>query len=353
MKILTHIGLVASAVGLTVAQAAAGTAYVPLGTAGEILVIDTASDTVIGTIPGLEQAHGLGGTPASPYLVAGSFAEVAPGEAAAGPAPEGMTEDEHAAHHAPPADDPPAVAHGPISILTVLRAEDGAVVRRLEVPGAVHHVAVTPDGRHAVAVHTHAGGISVTDLEAFTVSEPIPTGAAPNYVVFSTDGALAYVSNAGDGTISELETEGWQVRRTLPAGESPEHMVLSPDDRMLYVANVHAGTVSIVCLVRGKVVRTLAIGGVLHGLDLSEDGGTLFVSDLGEDRLVAIDLASGRTRSQALSPAPYHLAVVPGTGKLYVSSRAEPKIWVVDQVSLEPIAIIPIRGEGHQMVIFE
>jgi hypothetical protein len=103
MNIWTHIGLVASALGLTIAQAEAGTAYVPLGSAGEVLVIDTASDTVIGTIPGLEQAHGLGGTPASPYLVAGSFTEAAPGEVAAQPAPEGMTEDEHAAHHAPPA----------------------------------------------------------------------------------------------------------------------------------------------------------------------------------------------------------------------------------------------------------
>jgi DNA-binding beta-propeller fold protein YncE len=353
MNIWTHIGLVASALGLTIAQAEAGTAYVPLGTAGEVIVIDTSTDTVIGTIPGLEQAHGLGGTPASPYLAAGSFAEVAPGAVTLGPAPEGMTEDEHAAHHTPPVDRPAAEAHAPISILTVLRAEDRAVVRRLEVPGAVHHVAVAPDGRHAVAVHTHAGGISVTDLETFTVSEPIPTGAMPNYVVFTADGALAYVSNAGDGTVSEIETEGWQVRRELPADESPEHMVLSPDDDMLYVANVHAGTVSIVCLVRGEVVRTLTIGGVLHGLDLSEDGGTLFVSDLGADRLVAIELASGRQRSQALSPAPYHVAVVPGTSKLYVSSRAEPKIWVVDQASLAPITTIPIRGEGHQMVVFE
>jgi DNA-binding beta-propeller fold protein YncE len=353
MKIRTRIGLVASAFGLTVAHAAAGTVYVPLGSAGEVLVIDSSTNAVVATFGGVEHVHGLGGSPGSPYLVAGSFTETAPGAATLGPAPEGMTEDEHAAHHAPAADRPATGAGEPISILSVLRADDGALVRRIEVPGAVHHVAVSPDGRHAVAVHTYAGGISVTDLETFAVSELIPTGAAPNYVVFSTDGALAYVSNAGDGTISEIATEGWRMRRTLPGGDSPEHIVLSPDDRMLYVANVHVGTVSVLAVDRGDIVDTLAIGGVLHGLDLSEDGGTLFASDLGEDRLVAVDLTSGRMRSQALSPAPYHLAVVPGAGRLYVSSRAEPKIWVVDQESLEPIKILPIRGEGHQMVILD
>ena len=139
----------------------------------------------------------------------------------------------------------------------------------------------------------------------------------------------------------------------MTAGEAPEHMVLAPDGRMLYVANIETGTVSVVSLAQGGVVDTLEIGGELHGLDVSDDGKTLFASGKGEDKVVAVDLATGQMRSAPLSPAPYHLAVVPGTDKLYVSSRAEPKIWVVDQQSLEPISIIPIRGEGHQMVFVD
>lgn len=345
----------AAAFGVTLSGAAlAGTAYVPLGSANAIAVIDTATDRVIRTISGVDHVHGLGGAPDWGFLIAGSFSKTFPGEAQIGPAPEGMSEEEHAAHHAPPADGAPGNEQQmPISILTVLKADDGAVVRRLEVPGAVHHVAVSPDGRHAVVTHTLAGGISVIDLETFAVSELIETGTTPNYAVFSSDGVLAYVSNAGDGTVSEIDTADWRVARTMAAGEAPEHMVLGPDGRMLYVANIEAGTVSVVSLAQGEVVETLAIGGELHGLDVSDDGKTLFVSGKGEDKLVAVDFATGQMRSAPLSPAPYHLAVVPGTGKLYVSSRAEPKIWVVDQQSLEPISVIPIRGEGHQMVFVD
>jgi YVTN family beta-propeller protein len=355
MKIRLAIIASAAAFGLTLSGAAlAGTAYVPLGSANEIVVIDTATDRVIRTISGVDHVHGLGGAPGRGFLIAGSFSETLPGEAQIGPAPEGMSEEDHAAHHAPPADG----ASGndqqtPISILTVLNADDGTVVRSLEVPGAVHHVAVSPDGRNAVVTHTLAGGISVTDLGTFAVSQLIETGTTPNYAVFTSDGARAYVSNAGDGTVSEIDTHGWHVTRTMAADEAPEHMVLAPDDRTLYVANIGAGTVSVVSLTHGEVVETLVIGGELHGLDLSDDGKTLFVTGKGEDKLVAVDLASGQMRSAPLSPAPYHLAVVPGTGKLYVSSRAEPKIWVVDQQSLKPISVIPIRGEGHQMVFVE
>ena len=173
----------------------------------------------------------------------------------------------------------------------------------------------------------------------------------PNYAAFSRDGTRLYVSNAGNGTVSEIDTERWIVTRNMLAGETPEHLVLSPDGRALFVANVEAGTVSELAIETGAISRSFEIGGELHGLDIAEDAATLFVSGKGEDKLVAIDLKSGAMRSAPLAPAPYHLAVVPGTGKLYVSSRDEPKVWVVDQASLAPQGTIALRGEGHQMVV--
>lgn len=324
--------------------------YVPLGGAGEVLVIDGASDRIIGKIPGLEEVHGLASAASGDYLVAGSYAETAPGEPAIPSRPKAISEEEHRAHHAAPAERA-AVKPEAVSFVSVIRAEDRAVVRRIAVPGAVHHTAVTPDGRHAVATHPNGGGVSVIDLPAFTVSKMVHTGPLPNYAVVSRDGKRLFVSNAGNDTISEIDTEHWIVRRNILAGGSPEHLVLSPDDGTLYVNNVDAGTVSAISLERGAVVRTYAVGGLLHGIDLSDDGQTLFVSAMEKNKLVAIDLGQGRVRSRPLAPSPYHLAAVRGTGKLYVSSAEEPKIWVVDQESLATLGEIPIRGKGHQMTV--
>lgn len=345
-----NIRTLVSALVLAVASgssAQAASVYLPAGSAGEVLIVDTIKDAIVGRIVDVPHVHGLGGAAGAGFLVAGSYDETSPGESPKVAKPSGVSEEEHAAHHGGGI----RPAAGAVSILTVLDVADGSPVRRLEVPGAVHHVAVSPDGRFAVATHPNADAISIIDLAALAVRDLIPTGPGANYAVFSSDGRKVYVSNGGNGTVSEIDVGRWIVQRNLLAGDKPEHIVLSPDNAMLYVANVEAGTVSALALSGGKIVRSFAIGGELHGLDISEDGGTLFVSGKGENKIVAIDLRSGNMRSAPLGPAPYHLAIIPGAGKLYVSSRAEPKIWVIDRQSLTPRGTIAIRGEGHQMVV--
>jgi YVTN family beta-propeller protein len=334
-------------------QAAAGsTVYVPLGNAGEALVIDATRDEVVDRIPGLSNVHGLSSDAAGKYLVTGSLSASAPGAMPLPPKPEGMSQSEHESHHAKPAADahnePPAV-----SLVSIVRAEDGTILRRLEVPGAVHHTAVAPDGAYAVATHHKTGAVSVIDLKNLKVETTIRTGPVPNYAVVSPDGGRVYVSNAGNDTVSEIDTDHWIVRRNFVTGASPEHMVLSHDGRWLYVNNVDDGTVSEISLEQGQVARTFEIGGKLHGLDLSAEGGTLFVSARERNRLAAVDLRTGKMRSVPLGLEPYHVTVIAGSGKLYVSSAAEPKIRVVAQQSLLVLREIPIRGVGHQMAMVQ
>lgn len=336
------------------AQAQAGTkVYVPLGSAGEVIVIDAARDEIVATISDLPDVHGLAGAAGAEYLVAGRYVESSTeGEEALPPKPAGMSEETHRAHH--PKKAGPAPAKGAaVSFVSVIRIADGSIVRRIEVPGAVHHTAVTPDGRYAVATHPGGGGVSVIDLSTFQVTNTVPTGPSPNYAVASADSKRIYVDNQGNDTVSEIDVERWIVRRNLVTGSSPGHMALSPDGEILYVGNDGDGTVSAISLRQGEAVRTFEIGGALHGVDLSDDGRTLFVSGREQNKVVAVDLESGTIRSAPLGPSPYHLAVIRGTGKLYVSSAEEPTIWVVDQRSLQVLSTIPIRGEGHQMVVVQ
>lgn len=326
--------------------------YVPLGGAGEVLVIDAADDSIRGRIAGVPESHGLAATPDGRLLIVGSLAEMTPEQAKLLPKPAGMSEDGHQAHHQM-SDAAAPTGNAGVSLLTVLQAEDGKILRRIEVPGAVHHTAVTPDGRYALATHPNGGTLSVVDLATFEIAATVRTGPLPNYAVASPDGARIYVSNAGNNTVSEVDSERWIVRRNFVTGESPEHMVLSRDGARLYVANVDAGTVSEIAVEAGTVTRTFEIGGLLHGLDLSEDGGTLFIAAREQNKLVAIDLDSGDLRAAPLSPEPYHLTTVGGTGKIYVSSAEEPKIWVVDQDSLNVLNAVPVQGKAHQMAVVQ
>jgi hypothetical protein len=42
---------------------------------------------------------------------------------------------------------------------------------------------------------------------------------------------------------------------------------------------------------------------------------------------------------------------VGNTGKIYVSSAEEPKIWVVDQDSLSVLNAVPVPSKAHQMAV--
>lgn len=324
--------------------------YVPLGGENRIVVVDAAKDEAVATIGGVTAVHGLAGTPDGQFLIAGSFEERAVGGEAVA-TPEGISEDEHAAHHgAAPAGSGQEADAAVVSTVSVIRTADGSAVRRIDVSGVVHHVAVSPDGRLAVVTLPNEGVISAIDLESYQVIATIATGPLPNYAAFAPAGDRVYVSNAGNDTVSEIDTARWIVRSNVVVGSSPEHVVLSHDGATLYVNNVADGTVSVLDTDDRMVVKTIPVGTTLHGIDLSDDGGTLFVAALGDDVVVALDLATGTELRASLAPAPYHLAVVRGTGKLYVSSADEPQIWAIDQQTLEVLGEILIGGKGHQMV---
>lgn len=305
---------------------ASPTVYIPLGSGNRVIAVDAASDKITGSYPDVINAHGLVATPNGEYLVAGSLSERQP--------------------------KPDEAPNTPNSQLFLIHPVHGHVMATIPVVGWTHHLAITPDGRYVVSTHPLRGDISVVDLLSNKVEHTIKTGNVPNYTVITRDGKTAYVSNTGSNNLVQVDLTNWKVTRTLESGPTPEHLVFSPDEKTIFVANTVAGTVSAVSVKSGKVSKTYKIGAGVHGLDISDDGNTLFVTSKKDEKFVALDIKTGKERVLALSPAPYHLNTITGTGKVYVSSSSKPVLWVVDQKSIKVIDTIQLpAGEGHQMAI--
>lgn len=355
MNTIRHFARAAAPAAFATARVAFGPAraeplvYVPLGEENVILVLDASTDRVVDRIEGTAAVHGLAGTPDGRLLVAGSFAARPAGTAPARPAE--VSEDDHAAHHAMP---DPAAGEAPeelVSTVSVIDGQSGEIVQAIDVPGAVHHVAIGPDGRFAAVTLPAAGAVSVLDLEEMRLVTTIATGAMPNYAAFSNDGSWLFVSNAGDGTVGRIGTRDWTPGPSVTVGASPEHLVLAPDNSALYVNNVADGSVTEVDPAAMTAGRSFELGAELHGIDLSEDGKALFVAMRGADRVARIELATGAQSFADLAPAPYHLTAIPGTGKLYVSSAGAPQIWVLDATELSEAGRIEVDGTAHQIVV--
>lgn len=242
----TTLPAVVLAVGLAAAPAVHAEqgplVYIPTGEDAEVLIIDAGTHQTVGRVSGLPAAHGLAVTPDGSRLIVGSYDE-RPCCEALPEKPAEVSAADHAAHHAPkPADE----SQSALSTVSIVDTAARSIVRRIDVPGAVHHVAVSPDGKVAVVTHPNANAVSVIDLEAMTVAKTLPTGTMPNYAVFSPDGQALYVSNSGDGNVVVIDTARWAVSARLEVGRSPEHLALSPDGARLYVSNVGDGTVSVI-----------------------------------------------------------------------------------------------------------
>lgn len=305
---------------------AAPTVYIPLGSGNQVIAVDASNDTITASYPGVENPHGLVATPDGEYLIAGSLKE--------DPLKKG---------------DPKDKAN---SKLFLIHPAHGHVMSTIPVAGWTHHQAITPDGKYVLSTHGMRGYITVVDMQENKVIKTIATGRVPNYTLITKDGKRAYVSNTGDNNISEIDLKKWKVTRKLTSGPAPEHMAFSADEKTIFVTNPRGGKVSSVSLKSGKVTKTYKVGKSVHGLDIGDDGKTLFVSAKKEDKLVIIDTQSGSKRELTLSPAPYHLNTIRGTGKVYVSSRKKPLIWVIDQKTAKLVNTIKLpAGEAHQMAI--
>lgn len=311
--------------GISANLFAGTTVYIPLGSANQVIAVDAATDKIVATYTGVENPHGLVATPDGEYLVAGSLKATS----LLKPDAKAMT-----------------------SKLFLIHPAHGHVMLTIPVAGESHHQAITPDGRFVLSTHTTRGYVSVVDLQSNQVVRTIKTGPAPNYIVITRDGKDAYVTNSGNGTIRHIDLATWKAGRTLSAGPGPEHLVISADQKILYVGNPRVGTISVVDIATGKIRQIFNIGPGLHGLDIGDDGYTLFASSKKSNLLVALNTRTGKKRELKLTPAPYHLNTIRGTGKVYVSSRKQPKIWVVDQKTLKVTGSISLpAGEGHQMAI--
>lgn len=347
--IISRMGVLALFVAYYSASAHAnGQLFIPLGSSDSIQIVDPGTNKVTGRIDGVSAVHGLAITPDGNLLVAGSFDERVPGTAML-TRPEGVSADDHAAHHSPKDTASDATADPVVSTLTILDARSGKVRRHIDVPGGVHHVATSPDNRYAALTHPSEDLVTLVDLEGFQVVATVKTGSMPNYAVFSPDGKSVYVSDSSDGRISEIKTQGWSVTRRLEVGESPEHVVMTADGTRFYTNNVGDGTVSEVDLENWHVTRRFTTGSTPHGIDLSADGRFLMVSVMDEHKLMRIDLLSGEKKTLQLDQAPYHLATHRGGGRVFVSSADSPKLWVVNPDTLTAESEIAIAGKGHQM----
>jgi YVTN family beta-propeller protein len=317
-------------------------AYVANDASGSVSVINTASNTVIATIPVGNAPYGVAFTPdgARVYVVnenSNSVSVIATDSntviatVSVGSDPIGVviTPDGTRAYVAnqcvfnvtcyPNPGTVSVIDTNPADVATY-----NTVIATVPEEGEPVWLAITPDGSRVYSPNPYSDIVSVIDTGSNTVIATIPSGVLPTGVAITPDGTRAYVTNGSpSGTVSVIDTNPADaayntVIATVAVGGSPYLPAITPDGTRVYVANEGSNNVSVLNTV-GGAITTIPIGSVSYGVAIAPDGTRAYVTSQ-SDTLSVIDTnpsdASFNTVIAVIGVGsfPIGVAVTPGIG---------------------------------------
>jgi YVTN family beta-propeller protein len=143
------------------------------------------------------------------------------------------------------------------------------------------------DWRAGVAAVANWADDSVTLLEIapprLSATATIQVGNEPRGVVLSPDGARAFVMVSGDNAVDVLDLKTKKPAARIPVGHEPWYGALTPDGSRLAVGNALSGDVSLIDAAALKVTATVPMRGRnLRRLAASPDGAWAYVPHIAD-----------------------------------------------------------------------
>lgn len=174
-----------------------------------------------------------------------------------------------------------------------------------------YQVAVTPDGRRAVATG-NAGWLYLFDTRSGRSEGAVEVRAAPNGIAISQDGERAYLTHLRSREIGEVDLMRGTYRTFAQLDDMEgQGIVLSPDGGTLYAVSERADRLYAFDTRTGASLGVASTGRQPFGLALTPDGTELWVTTLTGDlqRYRRSDLSrisvrhlGGRLRRLAFDP---------------------------------------------------
>ena len=248
-----------------------GVAVTPTGTrvyvtlvTGFVSVIDTATNTVAATVPVGNSAGAVAVTPTGTRVYVAND----------------------------PSDRPAPTTPGRVSIID---PATNTVVATVTVGNSPRGVAVTPDGSRVYVAHSFVPGIvSVIDTATNTLVATVAVGSVPESVAVNPAGTRVYVTNGGSDTVSIIDTATNTVVATVPVGSAPQGVAVNPTGTRVYVANAKntSNNVSVLDTATNTVVATVPVGNNPVGVALTPAGTRVYVVNAGSANVSVIDTAT-------------------------------------------------------------
>ena len=227
--------------------------------------------------------------------------------------------------------------------------------------GTVHQ----PPGLPALVPHPQGGADEPAETRG---ASPVLGGGTVRLLLsgapFSValHGGEAYVTRPHAAAIARIDLRTRRLLGSFPVGCAPTSIAVDAVYHRAYATLQYEDAIAVLDCVTHRVIGRLSVSGdpfpVLLGRATAAgagegrgDGGQLFTTT-NEDRLLALNLPSGRVSAWLALPATSHfLAMHPAGHRVYVATRAGGTVLEVDAAQLSVSRVFGLGGEPLDLVV--
>ncbi|MCK6693836.1 MAG: beta-propeller fold lactonase family protein, partial [Thermoanaerobaculia bacterium] len=286
-----------------------GFAYITNFGSDDVSVINTATNTVVATIPVGDVPRGVSVSPdGTRVYVANEFSDN----------------------------------------VSVIDATTNTVIATIPVGNGPFGICVSPDGSRVYVGNIFSGDISVIDATTNTVIATIGGINQPYGITISPDGTKVYVVGFGFGFIAVIDAATNTILTTIPVSTAPQSINISPDGSTIYVTHPFSNLITIIDAASNSVLTTIIVSDGPNAIAISPDGSLVYVVNQNSNTVSVID-ASNNTVIATINvgTSPRGISISPDGNFVYVANFIPSNVSVIDANTNTVIATVPVGLGPH------
>lgn len=258
-----------------------------------------------------------------------------------------------------PVGDVLVVANQGDATVHLVEAATGRSLAVLPSAPAPHEVAVTRDGRWAVATNygdraSIGSTLTVIDVPGRTVARRIDLSphTRPHRIAFLPGDSLLAVTSETSRAVLLVDFRRGEVRAVVPTEQQGTHILaIAPGGGKVWTANVGSGTVTELDVAARRTLRTLQVGPGTEGMAISPDGSRVWAASMGNDSTVVFDTRTGGRVAAVSTPGhAYRVALSPDGRRALVPAPELGLLRVIDTATMQATDVPVPGGPGGALV---
>jgi serine/threonine-protein kinase len=175
------------------------------------------------------------------------------------------------------------------NVVDVIDTVSKTLTGKIPVPANPHWVAFDKNGRFYTSDHMSAK-VTVLSAQNNAIVTEIAVGETPHAETMSPDGSRLAVTSFDGNVVYLINTATDKEVATIPVGRNPLDIAYSPDGRYLFTADNLGNTVTVIDTVDNHVIAEVPTGKSPTSISVLPNGHQAYVTDEGDGSIEILNI---------------------------------------------------------------